>query len=378
MIQINHKEKCCGCEACVQICPKSCIRMESDSEGFLYPLVDKNICINCGLCEQVCPCLHFFEKRMPKHVLAIQSLDDVVREESSSGGGFTELAIWILRQNGIVFGVRFSASWKVEHTYTETIEGLAAFRGSKYVQSNVGDTYKQVRNFLKQGRWVLYVGTSCQISGLKHFLKKEYEHLLAVEVICHGVPSEKVWLSYLRELSGKQLNRITSVLFRSKITGWKNYSFVCQYNGQTHHEIYSKNIYMKGFLDDLYLRPSCYQCPCKGFATGSDLALADYWGVHLLQPELDDDKGTGIIFLFSDRLYPILKNLNMSVCEVKPSIDTLSLYNQGIRGVLKRPLVIKRKLFFYGINRGVSFSWLICLTRKLGILGWIRKYLKRR
>lgn len=200
MLEIKDKKKCCGCEACVQRCPVQCISMRSDVEGFLYPNINQTICINCNVCEKVCPEINQSEIRRPLKVYAAKNPDELIRLSSSSGGIFTMLAEQILKENGVVFGARFNEKWEVEHGYTDIQDGVAAFRGSKYVQSRIGDNYRQVEDFLRKGRKVLFSGTPCQVAGLKRFLhNKEYDNLLTVDVVCHGVPSPLVWRKYLEE-----------------------------------------------------------------------------------------------------------------------------------------------------------------------------------
>lgn len=204
MIHIIDKSKCCGCNACVQRCPKQCIAMQVDEEGFLYPVVDQSVCIDCGLCEKVCPVINLNEPRQPLQVLAAKNRNEEQRLRSSSGGIFILLAEHIIKQGGVVFGARFDKNWEVEHAYAETLEELEPLMRSKYVQSRIGNTYKEAEQFLKQGRQVLFVGTPCLIAGLKKFLRKEYENLLAVDFICHGVPSPGVWRRYLEEIKSER------------------------------------------------------------------------------------------------------------------------------------------------------------------------------
>lgn len=296
MIDIKDKKLCCGCNACVQRCPKQCISVQEDEEGFLYPIVDLSICIDCGVCEKVCPVLNQGSERNPIEVFAAVNKDDSIRMQSSSGGIFTALAEQIIQEKGVVFGAHFDEKWEVKHDYTETIEGLKAFRGSKYVQSRIGDTFSKAEFFLKAGRKVMFTGTPCQITGLRLFLRKEYENLLAVDIICHGVPSPLVWRKYLGEKTQQGgLESIQSISFRNKNTGWKSYSFQIEYDKNhlksSFSEYASQNIFMKGFLADLYLRPSCYACPTKKLKSGSDITLGDFWGIQHIKPELDDDKG---------------------------------------------------------------------------------------
>ncbi|MDF9831732.1 Coenzyme F420 hydrogenase/dehydrogenase, beta subunit C-terminal domain [Parabacteroides sp. PF5-6] len=316
MIQLKDKKDCCGCYACVQKCPVQCIVMEEDEEGFFYPTIDLKQCIDCGLCEKVCPVIHQGKERRPDIIYAAKNRDNSIREESSSGGVFTLLAKAVISQGGVVFGVRFDEQWKVRHDWIDNEEDIAFFRGSKYVQSDVSDHFRQAEQFLKQGRQVLFSGTPCQISGLKLYLRKEYENLLAIDFICHGVPSPKVWEQYLHEFLKKRgisKKNVYSVLFRDKIFGWKTYSFTCKYaktpRGYERRvsEPFYKNSFIKGFLADLYLRPSCYDCPSKCFKSGSDMTIADYWGIDDVLPEFNDDRGVSLLFIHNPDTTFLLK-----------------------------------------------------------------------
>ena len=184
----------------MQCCSRHCISMHEDNEGFLYPIVDKEACIDCGLCEKVCPVIHQGEPTEPLSSYIAINPNEEIRLKSSSGGIFTLLAEKIIADGGVVFGARFDKNWNVVHAWTDTIVGLAPFRGSKYVQSRIGNTYKETKEFLQQGRKVLFSGTPCQVAGLKKYLRKEYDNLLTVDFICHGVPSPGVWRRYLSEL----------------------------------------------------------------------------------------------------------------------------------------------------------------------------------
>ena len=379
MIQITCKAQCCGCNACVQICPVHCISQQTDHEGFMYPLVDSTRCLQCGLCEKVCPVLHPIAERKPLEVKAVRSLEETTRMHSSSGGLFTELAHWVLKQGGVVFGALFSDQWMVEHGYTETENRLEAFRGSKYVQSNINQSFKEVRTFLRQGRWVLFSGTSCQVSALHHFLQSEADHLLTVDVVCHGVLSAKVWQTYLKELSHNAVSQITQIQFRNKQKGWKNYSFLCDWGRGRIQEPFKQNLYMKAYLSDSLLRPSCYQCPCKSFASASDLTLADYWGVQELQPELDDDRGLGLAFVHTERMREILQGLPLVREKVSATLGELQRYNPSIGRSVSAPLPLKRFLFYRLLGWKVPFAWLVnVLLRKRGIIGFLKSIMGKK
>ena len=360
MIDIKEKHNCCGCGACVQVCPKKCISMSADTEGFLYPQVDGVICIDCGLCEKVCPVINQKEPREPLAVYAAKNNNEEIRLKSSSGGIFTLLAEQIIAEGGVVFGARFNDKWEVVHDYTETKEGLEPFRGSKYVQSVIGDNFIKAKQFLADGRKVLFSGTPCQIAGLKKFLRKEYENLLTVEVVCHGVPSPMVWRDYLdykraKRAVGKNtvsssLNEfpvIAGISFRDKTNGWKKFGFKISYAASkaaensvsksadnTNNEItpFNEDLFMKGFLKNIYLRPSCYHCAARQGKSGADISIADYWGIQLIHPEIDDDKGTGLILINTKQGANYFNS-------IANQIDSLtSNYNKAI---IQNPCIVK-------------------------------------
>lgn len=362
MILISDKKKCCGCTACVQRCPKHCISLKEDTEGFLYPKVDTTTCINCGLCEKVCPVLHPVPSTKIPSVYAGINNDTNIRLQSSSGGIFTLIAEHILQKNGVVFGACFDEQWNVVHRYTETKDGLSRFRGSKYVQSHIGESFLQAKRFLDEGREVLFSGTPCQIAGLKNFLRKPYQNLLTVDVVCHGVPSPKVWQKYLHESVCKVYHirqsssfpladKVTDINFRSKEKGWKGFCMSLVYKNQKKEMIpFYNDTYMNVFLSNLSLRPSCYACPAKLYHTQSDITLADFWGIDRLHPEIDDDKGCGLILVHNDHALSLLKSLNCQLQEQK--LNEVIAFNPNIAHSVKEPV---NRNFFYMIFHKTNF-----------------------
>lgn len=305
MIEITDKQLCCGCSACANVCPKHCIEMIVDQEGFSYPWVDAAICIECGLCEKVCPFVNPYDKSEPLEVHAANNKNTKIRMESSSGGLFSIMAERVILEGGVVFGARYDENWQVILDYTETIEGIALFRGSKYVQSRVANAYIDSCRFLKDGRKVLFSGTPCQIAGLNHFLRKDFDNLITVDFVCHGVPSPKVWGKYLDEVTHYDRSIIREIKFRDKSNGWKKYFFDLSMDNAHHtryvHSWHQQNPYMQAFLSNLILRPSCHHCRAKEGRSMSDLTIADFWGVDKTHPEMDDDKGTGLLIVNSLR-----------------------------------------------------------------------------
>lgn len=303
MINITDKHNCCGCGACVQRCPRKCITMQSDKEGFAYPVVDTKQCSDCGLCDKVCPVINQQPERQPIATYAAINSDQAVREESSSGGIFTLLAEETINKEGVVFGAAFNEKWAVEYTFADNIDDIKKFRGSKYVQSAIGNSYAVAEKFLKENKEVLFSGTPCQIAGLKRFLRKEYKNLKTVDFVCHGTPSPMVWEKYLNEVcSANDIATISDIQFRNKAEGWKKFSLQITYTGndgkeRIFRETLNKNLYMRCFLGDLCLRPSCYQCPARNGKSGSDITLGDLWGAEQICPEIDDDKGLSLVLL---------------------------------------------------------------------------------
>lgn len=380
MIEIKDKSHCCGCNACATRCPKQCIILKEDMEGFSYPVIDTSLCIDCGLCEKVCPVIHpEEEEKKPIESYAIKNPNEFIRMKSSSGGAFTAIAEQIISEGGVVFGASFDENWEVHHTFTETKNGLSDFRGSKYLQSRIESSYRDAERFLKDGRKVLFSGSPCQIAGLKRYLNKKYDNLLTIDFICHGVPSPKVWRIYLKEkistinwesrdntslqTSLKKFPIITEIAFRDKeITGWKNYRFVIRgksalmaaNNSVLTSDIGYNNIYMQAFLNDLILRPSCYKCPSKKGKSGSDITLADFWGIEKFLPSLDDDKGVSLLLVNSKKGIKIIENIPI-ISNV--DFDTIFQYNSSWACSVSPHR--KRDYFFKRIEKAKYISSLI-------------------
>lgn len=341
MIIIKEIDKCCGCGACAQACPKQCIKVEADKEGFLYPVIDKSVCIDCGKCEKACPISSKISERKagaPNKIMTMAAInpDHSTRMKSSSGGIFSLLAERVINEGGAVFGAVFDEEWNVRHTMAETMEHVALMRGSKYLQSSIGNTFSQVKNELKKGRQVLFSGTPCQVKGLHRFLAKEYANLLTVDFVCHGVPSPMVWQEYLKDVvlylkrstrknAAKTIDKhsIRNISFRDKQFGWKDYGFCLDFAvpkkdetflgqsgmnstfGKTSHLnnesmfslrcTYDEDPFMQVFLGDLCLRPSCHACHAKAGRSGSDITLGDFWGIDRIDRDFNDDKGVSIV-----------------------------------------------------------------------------------
>lgn len=333
VIEIKEKKDCCGCNACYSICPKQCIEMNDDKEGFKYPKINEEKCIKCNLCVKVCPMLNDIETKIESKFYACINNNEEIRMKSSSGGVFSLLADYVIENDGYIYGVAFDKEFDVKHIEVKDKENLEKLRGSKYVQSSIEDTYKLAKKRLDDGKIVLFSGVQCQIKGLNLFLKKRYENLITIEVICHGAPSPNVFKKYLKKLEVGNNKKIKKVIFRDKTTGWKTYSNKIEFEDSIiRKELGNKNIYMQGFLGEIFLRESCYGCKAKEFKSCADITLGDYWGVEKIHPKIDDNKGVSLVITntdmgekclekMKDKMYVIETNkehaINHNICIVK-------------------------------------------------------------
>jgi coenzyme F420-reducing hydrogenase beta subunit len=277
-------EKCTGCFACINACPKQCISTVMDSEGFWQPTIDKSRCINCNKCEAACPMMNAPTKSAKQEptVYAAWSKDNDLLDKSSSGGMFGVFARYTIENKGVVFGAAYNDDLSVSHISAETSEELNKLHGSKYVQSFIGLTYQKAKEFLNQNRSVLFSGTPCQIAGLYQFLGKDYDNLCTCDIVCHGVPSPGVYEKYINYVQEKEGKKVVKFVMRSKRKGW-NPIFTPQlaFSDGSERKLDDayKDPYLNGFLFDLYLRKPCYTCKYAKTNRESDITLADFWGI---------------------------------------------------------------------------------------------------
>ena len=305
MIDIKDKVECCGCSACASSCPVDAIAMQQDAEGFLYPMVDMKRCVECGRCEKVCP-IRQVKTEIPRYQQAwlAQSLDKGEQMASTSGGIGAVLARVIVERGGVVFGARFDENLDVCHAAAETVEESKAFRGSKYVQSDVMGCYRQVRALLREGREVLFTGTPCQVEGLSSFLDEQYDTLYCCDVVCHAVPSPLIWHKYLEFISKHLSSVVDGVFFRDKrLYGYKySQMFLTSSQGNViYHNGVESDPMLRAFFSNICDRPSCYDCHFKKRYRESDLTIWDCFDVGLREKAFDDDRGTTNILVQSEK-----------------------------------------------------------------------------
>lgn len=383
MLNNLTKERCCGCAACAQSCPVQCISMCPDDEGFLYPEVSETHCLKCGICERVCPAIYTQQKsgKVPI-VYASYNKNEEERSESSSGGVFTLLAKETLKSGGVVFGAAMNDDCRsVHHVMVKKKDELYQLCGSKYLQSDVEKTYHQAEECLKKGRQVLYSGTPCEIHGLKSYLKKEYENLLCVSVICHGVPSPKLWEKYVcyrEEQVGAKVHR---AFFRHKRYGWRMFTLLFEFsNGRTCKEILYKDLFIQMFLQNLCLRPSCYNCIYKGLQGVADISLADFWGIEAICPEMDDDKGLSMVLLHTKKGQTFFDSIHQETVSMLVEFEQAVLTNRAVVESCAKPNV--RDLFMKDIDllsiKELGKKYLVMNSLPVRIRIWVSVNIKKK
>lgn len=291
---------CTGCGACYNICPKGAIKMVENSEGFLYPQVDSKLCIDCGLCRKTCPTsnLHKNQNSSKPESYAVMASDEVRMSGVSSGGASPVFMEKFLKNNGYVVGAIYDEDWKIIHKISNKIEDLDKFKGSKYYQSNTKNVYQEVKKLLEEKKSVLFTGTPCQIAGLKAFLKKDYENLILVDIVCHGVPSYKTFEMFVQNLFTQEDEKLKAVDFRSKRYGWKSQlTITMKSNREEYEKSQHEHSFMTAFLRNFSIRKSCFTCPFQKTPRQGDITIGDFWRVARYDKKLDDKKGTSLVVI---------------------------------------------------------------------------------
>lgn len=369
MIEIKDKSQCCGCWACYNACPKHCIEMKEDEEGFRYPHVDKEKCIDCGLCEKVCPLKKpQMDDALPESFVVQQKDADVLRN-STSGGFFTAISKWAIAQGGVVFGAAFGDDMELRHSYSETLEGCKKFRGSKYVQSLIGDSYAQAKNFLAQGRVVVFSGTPCQIAGLYHFLRgRKYEGLVTVDLVCRGTPSPLLLRKYLAYHSAQTESKPVDYRSRDKYYGYSYSTATIWYadKEKEYHKGKDSDMMLRFYFNDLCSRPSCYKCHFKTINRVSDITIFDCWDAPSVSSNFSS-KGATNVFVHTQHGQEIFEQIKEDFVWSSSNID--EIINRD--GVMIKHFVTpnsKRAEFFHDLNalplEAVEHKYLDCSVKR--------------
>lgn len=346
-------DNCCGCTACYSICPKDAIRMIPDQEGFLYPVIHSDSCVSCGLCEQVCPILH--TPVLPdkyEECVAVQHVDEEVLNGSTSGGFIDALYYHILeRKHGYAAGVAFNEQFMPVHLVVDRYEEAKPFRNSKYAQSNLNGVFREVRSLLRQGYPVLFVGTPCQVAGLKTFLQEEYNNLITVDLVCRSIPSPKLWKNYLKWQEEKHKDRIVEVVCRKKMYGYHSGALEIRFAGGKKYRGSNRvDFFMKSFHRDICSRPSCYHCAFKTEHRCSDFTVFDSWNPQLVTHEsiADNDRGFSNVLVHTRKGKDLLGNLE-KICCYRADPEKMFRYTGGMeRCSVTYPK--ERKTFYEDLN----------------------------
>lgn len=308
----KNKVQCCGCSACYAACPHNAIRMVNDDHGFLYPVINQEQCIDCHLCEKVCN-IDAPKRTEPNQIkmLAAKNIDKDVRTRSSSGGIFSVFANEILKDGGTVYGASYSSDFAVKHIRIIAPDELYKIRGSKYVQSNLGDSFENVKRDLQSGHKVLFSGTPCQVDGLYSFLQRNYDNLYTIDVICHGVPSQRLFSEHLKYIEGIKKKRIKEYNFRSKALGWHRQTDEASFfDGTSEYGtplVQSfKDMFFKGYM----MRSSCYSCYYSNLHRIGDISLGDFWGIEAVAPAFNDNEGVSLVLVNSEKGNKLLSKLS--------------------------------------------------------------------
>lgn len=368
--QWNEKDKhhCTGCGGCQYVCPVQAIQMKKDEDGFLYPIVNPQTCIQCRKCVSYCESCSLGEQLNYPEAYAVMNKKEEIRKRSSSGGVFWLLSEQIIKEGGVVFGAAFDQTYQLRHCYAETMEGIKKFMGSKYLQSNVGSSFAQVKEFLNQGRKVLFTGTPCQVAALQEFVG-ENSLLYTVDFICHGVPSQNAFDCYLSEMVGDDM--VEQVSFRDKTKGWAKFSMLIKSSKKTYRQDLYHDAYLRAFLHNVNLRYSCYDCRFKTANHKSDITMADLWGASKFGLPNEDDKGVSLLLVQSDKGVKFLEMIQGEAeCKKIDSEKAIKKNSAALNSVLE-PKARKdfyKQIIHNGFNRVVEEMIPITMSQRIGFL----------
>jgi len=382
MIEVLEHNRCTGCAACYTACSHNAISMQYDDEGFEYPVINQEACIDCGLCQTVCPVLQYDKRQTLRTANNDAQIGYAARNKnyeqrliSSSGSIFPPIAEWILENGGLVVGTAYDEYFNAKHLIVESKDDLKNIQGSKYLQCKADNTtFKRIKEELKTGRFVLYSGMACQVEGLKSYLRKEYDNLYTIDLICMGIPSSIVWQKYLNAFFKGE--KILHVNFKEKSKGWDSFSFYVKTDKRDFKEIGMENLYLQSMFRSWNMRPSCFQCPFKKENRFSDYTLADCWGASKLVPEINDNKGLSSVIVHSNKGLELWEKLADRIDYREISIEDIAAGNSNL--IQNKPQTGNRQLFYHLLDRAPQKAFTkLCKVKKPSILGRLKGKLIR-
>lgn len=357
-------EKCCLCKACSNKCPANAIEYTKKYKGIYYPSINMKKCIGCNLCDKVCPNINVSEtSRISRQhkAFAAMSSDEMIRLRSTSGGVFFEIAKEIIKDSGYVCGTVFDEYFQTKHAITDDLDLVYSMCGSKYVQSDIGLVYRKIKELLSSGYKVMFCGCPCQVAGLNSFLGCSYDNLYLVDLVCHGIPGNEVFQAYL-DYRNKNRRQIISISFRNKKYGWHKSSMNIKYgNGEEYIKPITLDAYMKGFLGNVTLKESCYDCKFRNFSSNSDLTLGDFWGAEVEASQIDDNKGLSAVVVHTEKGMRLLEKASINLVEY--DLDTVIRHN---RNIVQSPEIstMRDEFFQTADNEGYSKAFFNYLEEK--------------
>lgn len=363
------EDKCCGCSACSQVCPKACITMQENERGFLIPVVNTNSCIECEMCIKTCPEISMPQLYQVKDAYAAVVKDKKILKASTSGGLFGIIANYILQESGTVFGCGWGDGLSVLHRSVKRQDDLLLIQQSKYIQSDTRETFIEAKNDIKEGKKVLYSGTACQIAGLRKFLKRDFENLITIEIACHGVPSAGLFHNYINWIEKKSRLRVVKYQFRNKIKHKKGeHHMLCIHfeDGKQEYRHSNEDPYYGSFLQGKTLRKTCYNCKYKQDKRVADILLSDYWGIEKEHPNLNAVYGSSAIVINTQKgldIWETVKNqvdfeqstfdkitkhnrsiISCAKCAPEKRLQSIRVYEESLFVELKQPFSLKRRI----------------------------------
>ena len=340
MVLYQKKEECCGCNACMEICPEGAVSMVEDREGFYYPQINKSVCSDCGKCKRVCPIKSTKVEKDENLYFGVQVKDEKIRFSSSSGGIFSILAYFVISRNGIVYGAGYDEDMKVIHQKVEDLSQLEQIKRTKYVQSDMSGIYNSIEMNLRENRWVLFCGTPCQVQALKLFLNRQYERLILVDLVCYGVPSPGVWKKYVKYLERKHGGRMTEFVFRDKRNKDDGHTLSYIIDGKEYVDSIYEDNYCRMYFKNYILRMSCFNCKFCRVYRNSDFTIGDFWGIKHIRTEFNDGMGTSLVIVHSDQARRIWNEIQKELfwfqCKKEELLQPRLLYPTNGDGGMNR------------------------------------------